>query len=293
MNGIKTFIRKQWTWIAVILCLLATFTWSAGGSLIGGALTCLITAYVNYMILRWLLPERAATLLMRPTGGIKYALPYLGAGLLMLGLSLARTGLPESVTIEVGAILAFLLLAFAETFLLLGPILHGMMNRYAQDETGVFQACIFTGLAYGLSYFLYGYMYLTDLEGATILSVIAQAVYVSLVWAFLSAAFLMTQNFWLVLIVRMIGYTMERGMEIVSPNAVNVYNMIGLNTMDCVIIIVVAAALGLLTITYISSIQPWDSGDFRKKKKTVGTPLPLQNPRLEEHRESRWPWKKK
>lgn len=293
MESIKSFIRKQWTWIAAVLCLLAILTWSSGGSIIGGALTCAVTAYINYLILKWLLPERAQTMFVRMSMGIKYAIAYLGAGVLMLGLSLARTGLPEAFRIDVGAILSFLLIGAAEVFLIIGPVHHLMMNRYAEDETGVFLACLFTGLAYGISYFAYGFIYLTDLEGATFLSVFAQAVYITLVWTFLSAAYEMTGNFFLILIIRIIGLVLERGMEIVTEKAVSVYNIIGLNTMDCIIIIIIGAALGLLTVSYISSIPPWESGDFRKRKKRTDVPITMQNPRLEQHRDSIFRRKKK
>ena len=286
MDSIKLFIRKQWIWIAPVLCLLALFTWSSGGSLIGGALTCAVTSYINYLILKWLLPERAQTLFTRMSMGIKYAIAYLGAAVLMLGLSLARTGLPESFGIDVGAILSFLLIGAAETFLLLGPVHHLMMNRFGQDETGVFLSCLFTGLAYGVTYFIYGFIYLTDLEGATFLSVAAQTVYITLVWTFLAAAYQMTGNFFLILIFRMIGLVLERGMDVVSPNAVNVYNILGLTVVDSIIIIVIGAALGLLTMSYISDIPPWESGDFYKWKKRNNVPITMQNPRLGEHRDS-------
>ena len=287
MEQFKTFIRKQGLWIAFLLCLLAVFTWSSGGNLVSGAIACAITAYVNYLILKWLLPERAETLFVRGSNFSKWLLLYLGVAVLMFGLSLARTGLPESLTIDLGAVITFLILGAAETFLILGPVLHLMMNRYAQDDVGVFQAVLFTGLAYGLCYFLYGFMYLTDLQGTAMLTVIAQGLYISLSWMFLATIFLMTENFFLILAFRMLALVLERGTEAISDAPVGLYTLSSFKGFDCVMVIIFALAFGVIALNLSTDLPPWPSGDFKKRKKRSAAPLPMQNPRLEDHKEPR------
>lgn len=294
MNGFKKFLRRQWLWLSMILCILAVFTWSSGGGLIGGLIACAITCGINVSLLRWLLPERAETLFCRENfaAGFKYALPYLGAAAVMLVLSLVRTGVGGGVTINLGAALVFVILAVVEPFLICGPVLQLMMNRYARDDVGVFFAVLYTGLSYGVAYLAYGVIVLLTMEAAPVLPIIAQAVYISLSTMFLATVYLCSENFFLVLAVRIVGLLLERGAELVSPAAVNIYTLSGLTNTDCFIVIVIGLALGVVAMNFSTNVPPWDHGDFDKKKKDQ-VPVTMQDYRLDVHRVSRLPWKRK
>ncbi len=294
MEAFKRFIRKYWPWFAVLLCLFCVFTWSAGGSLIGGILSCAITSLICYELVKWLLPEHAKTLFCKESfaSGIKYGLPYLAGAAVVLGISFSRSVISNPLSIDLGAILSFPVLAAAEVFLICGPVLHLMLNRYARDDVGVFLSVLYTGLAYGVVYFAYSCTYMVSVEGASTIAVITQGVYTSLSTMLLATVYLCSENFYLVLVLRMLGMFLERGMEIVSPAAVNLNTLAGLNSTDCVIVIVLSVVLGLVAMNFSTNVPPWDKGDFKPKKK-IEKPIPERDPRLEAHRESRWSRKRK
>ena len=285
MESFKGFLRRWWFWFSLVLCLLAMVTWSSGGTLIGGLITCAVTVVINIWLLKWLLPARAAQLIVNENflGAIRFGLPYLALAAVALAISLVRTRLAAPYVIDLGAVLSFLAIAVAECFLLLGPVLQLMMNRYAKDDVGVFLAVLYTGLSYGIVYFAYGATYMISIEGASVIAVCAQGVYMAMVVMFLAAVYLRTENFYLVLLLRVLGLLLERGAELVSPQAASIGTLVGLNQTDCVILIVAALALGVLAMLYSTNVPPWDKGDFREKKRA--TPLAqrrvqLQDPKL-------------
>ena len=295
MNAFKRFLRKYWVVFAVVLSLAAVLTWSAGGSLIGGILSCAITALINYEILKWLLPEKATTLFCQESfrSGIKYALPYLAATAILFALSYVRSGgLGKTITIDLGAIITFPVVAAAEVFLICGPILHLMMNRFARDDVGVFCSVLYTGLVYGVAYFAYSCTYMVSIAGASTIAVITQGIYIALSTMFLATIYLCTENFFLVLAARIVGALLERGMEIFTQDAVNLTTLTGLTRTDCIIILVIAAALGFLALNFSTNVPPWDKGDWGPKKKKE-KPLPMRDYRLDVHKTSRLSRKKK
>lgn len=295
MDAFKRFLRKYWVVFAALLCLATVTTWSAGGSLIGGVLSCAITALINYSILKWLLPERAEALFCRESfrSGLKYALPYLAAAAVVFALSYVRSGgLSGSITIDLGAVISFPVLAAAEVFLICGPVLHLMLNRFARDDVGVFCSVLYTGLVYGLAYFAYSCTYMVSIAGASTLAVIAQGVYIALSTMFLATLYLCSENFFLVLAARIVGLLLERGMEIFTPDAVNLNTLTGLTRTDCIIVLVIAVALGFLALNFSTNVPPWDKGDWGPRKKKE-KPLPLRDYRLDVHRPSRLPKKRK
>lgn len=292
MDTIKGFIRKYWFWFSIPYCLIMVVSWQSGGSLIGGLLSCAITSAISVWLVKVMLPERYAEMFCKESvlKGIKYCLPTLGASALLMVLSFSRSATgPEAMNsdavVVAGVLITYPVVAVAEVFLLCGPVLHLMMNRYGKDDVGVFFATLYTGLVYGIVTFAYGCTYMISIEGASVIAVITQAIYVAASVMFLAAIYLSTENFYLMIAVRVIGTLLERAVEMISTQPVNLYTMVGLGKTDCIIIIVVAAVLFGVALNFCTSVVPWDKGDFVEKKKRelqVG-----RDPRLLEHRESR------
>ena len=285
MESFKGVIRRFWFWFSLVLCLLAVVTWSAGGSLLGGLISCVVTAIINLWLLRWLLPARADKLICNESflGGLRFGLPYLALAAIALAISVTRTQLTPPYVVDIGAVISFIVIAAAEVFLLMGPVLQLMMNRYAKDDVGVFLAVLYTGLSYGIVYFAYSATYMISIEGASVIAACTQGVYMAMLVMFLAAVYLRTENFYLVMLLRVFGLLLERGMELVTPQAASIGTLVGLNKTDCIILIVAALALGVLAMFYSTNVPPWDKGDFREKKRReplVQRNIRLQDPKL-------------
>jgi len=285
MEAIKKFIRKYWVWFSILLCLAVVITWQGGGGLIGGTLTCVVTSALCVWLVKTLIPEHAEEMFCKESWkkGIKFALPYLAIAILLLALSVRRSGMTEQITIDLGAVITFPVLAAAEVFLVCGPVLLIMMNRYGKDDVGVFLSILYTGIAYGLVYFAYSCTYMISIEGASVISVIAQGVYVLASTMFLAAVYLRTENFYLTLVVRIIGLVLERGTEIFCAQPVNLYTLVGFENMDCYIVFGASVVLAVVALNYSTEVPPWIKGDFYKKKKRellVGRDPRLNEPKL-------------
>jgi len=279
----KAFIRKYWFWFSILFTLAMTVAWQGSGSLLGGIVACGITSYISVWVVKKMLPERFAGLFCKESvrKGIKYCLPVLGGSALLLFLSATRsdmTALNADPLVVVGVLTTYPIVAAAEVFLICGPLLHLMMNRYANDDVGVFKAVAYTGLVVGLVNFAYGCTYMISIEGATAIAVIAQGIYVAVAAMFLATMYLATENFYLVLVVRIVCSLLERGVEMVAAQPVNLYTLVGLTKTDCIIVFVLSAVLFGLALTFSTNVVPWDKGDFVQKKKSA--PLVAQNPRL-------------
>jgi len=279
----KAFIRKYWFWFSILYCLIMTIAWQGGGSLFGGILSCAITSYISVWVVKKMLPDRYGGLFCKESvlKGIKFCLPALGASALLLFLSATRsdmTALNGDPMVVAGVLITYPIVAAAEVFVICGPVLHLMMNRYAKDDVGVFWAVVYTGLAFGIVNFAYGCTYMISIEGATVIAVIAQGIYVAVAAMFLATIYLATENFYLVLGVRVVCSLLERGVEMISTQPVNLHTMVGLTKTDCIIVFVLSAVLFGLALTFSTNVVPWDKGDFVQKKKSE--PLVARDPRL-------------
>lgn len=285
MKTVKSFVRKYWFWFSLIYCLIMVVAWQGGGSLIGGVLTCAITSAISVWVVKEMLPGHYGELFCRePVGkGLKYCLPALGASALLLVLSVSRSAMgAESMnadpTAVVGVLVTYPVVAAAEVFVLCGPVLHLMMNRYARDDVGVFLSVLYTGLVYGIVNFAYGCTYMISIEGASVMAVIAQGVYMAASAMFLATCYLCTENFYLTLVLRIVTILLERGIEMISTQPVDLYTMVGLTNMDCIIVFVLSAVLFGVALAFSTSVPPWDRGDFVTRKKQE--PLVARDPRL-------------
>lgn len=279
----KAFIRKYWFWFSILFTLAMTIAWQGSGSLLGGILACAITSYICVWVVKKMLPDRYSDLFCKESAmkGIRYALPLLGGSALLLFLSATRSDmsvLNADPLVVVGVLTTYPIVAAAEVFLICGPLLHLMMNRYANDDVGVFKAVAYTGIVFGLVNFAYGCTYMISIEGATAIAAIAQGIYVAAGAMFLATLYLVSENFYLVLVVRIVCALLERGVEMVSAAPVNLYTMVGLTKTDCIIVFVLSAVLFGLALTFSTNVVPWDKGDFVQKKKTE--PMVARDPRL-------------
>ena len=268
----KAFIRKYWFWFSLLFTLAMTIAWQGSGSLLGGILACAITSYISVWVVKKLLPDRFAGLFCKESWkkGIKFCLPILGGSALLLFLSATRsdmTALNSDPLVVAGVLTTYPIVAAAEVFLICGPVLHLMMNRYGKDDVGVFWAVVYTGLVYGIVNFAYGCTYMISIEGATVIAVIAQGIYVAVSAMFLATAYLATENFFLVLVVRIVCSLLERGVEMVAAVPVNVHTMVGLTKTDCIVVFVLSAVLFGVALAFSTNVVPWDKGDFIPKKK--------------------------